>query len=132
MEIGIFFNKDFFPSQIFTNFGIIKINHKMNLNQEDWVNQLNQDSNIIILDVRTEEECNEGIIPNAIQLDIRKSNEFLSAIQEFDKTKNYYVYCRSGARSEQACSVMNQLGIINAYNLLGGMMQWQGEVTIPE
>ena len=45
-----------------------------------------------------------------------------------DKDKNYYVYCRSGNRSGQACKIMNQLGFKNAYNLIGGMMQWQGEI----
>lgn len=103
----------------------------MNLKQEDWITQLNQDTNAVILDVRTEEECNEGIIPNAIMIDIRKGQGFVYEIEELDKSKNYYVYCRSGARSEQACGIMNQLGINNAYNLLGGIIQWRGEVTIP-
>ena len=49
-------------------------------------------------------------------------------VDELDKAKNFYVYCRSGARSGQACSVMNQMGIQNAYNLLGGIMEWRGEV----
>lgn len=103
----------------------------MNLQQEDWINQLNQDTNAVILDVRTEEEYNEGIIPNAIMIDIRKGQGFVYEIEELDKSKNYYVYCRSGARSEQACIIMNQLGIDNTYNLLGGIMHWQGEVRVP-
>jgi rhodanese-related sulfurtransferase len=49
-----------------------------------------------------------------------------------DKSKNYYVYCRSGARSEQACHLMSQMGFENTFNLLGGIMQWQGEVVSPE
>ena len=51
------------------------------------------------------------------------------AIEALDKTKNYYVYCKAGARSAQACSIMNQLGIANTYNLVGGFSQWQGEVS---
>ena len=38
----------------------------MNLSQEDWKTQLESDANAVIIDVRTEEECSEGIIPNAI------------------------------------------------------------------
>jgi rhodanese-related sulfurtransferase len=35
----------------------------MNLTtQEDWISQLKADSNAVILDVRTEDECNEGIL----------------------------------------------------------------------
>lgn len=104
----------------------------MNLKQEDWINQLEQDTNAVILDVRTEGECNEGIIPQAINIDIHKGQGFIYQIDELDKSKNYYVYCRSGARSEQACHLMNQMGFENTFNLLGGIMQWQGEVVSPE
>ena len=101
----------------------------MNLAQEVWVDQLKNDENAVILDVRTEDECNEGMIPEAINIDIYKGQGFIYLIEELDKSKNYYVYCKSGGRSGQACSIMNQLGFENAYNLLGGMMEWDGEVV---
>ena len=101
----------------------------MDLSQKDWELQLKEDANAVILDVRTEEECNEGIIPNAINIDIYKGQGFIYQLEELDKTKNYYVYCKAGGRSAQACSVMNQLGFQNAYNLLGGFMNWKGEVN---
>jgi len=101
----------------------------MNLAQEVWVDQLENDGNAVILDVRTEDECNEGMIPGAINIDIYKGQEFINLIEELDKSKNYYVYCRSGARSGQACSIMNQLGFENTHNLLGGIMEWNGEVV---
>ena len=96
---------------------------------KNWELQLKEDANAVILDVRTEEECNEGIIPNAINIDIYKGQGFIYQLEELDKTKNYYVYCKAGGRSAQACSVMNQLGFQNAYNLLGGFMNWKGEVN---
>jgi len=101
----------------------------MNLAQKVWVDQLENDGNAVILDVRTEDECNEGMIPGAINIDIYKGQEFINLIEELDKSKNYYVYCRSGARSGQACSIMNQLGFENTHNLLGGIMEWNGEVV---
>jgi len=100
----------------------------MNLDQEVWRDQLKEDANSVILDVRTEDEFNEGIIPGAINIDIYKGQGFIDAIEEMDKSKNYYVYCRSGGRSGQACSIMSELGFENAYNLLGGIMNWEGEV----
>lgn len=103
----------------------------MNLNQQDWVSQLEADNNAIILDVRTEDEWNDGYIPNAINIDIYKGQGFIYEIDQLDKSKNYYVYCKAGGRSEQACNIMNQLGFENTYNLLGGMMQWRGAVETP-
>ncbi|HEX8270601.1 MAG TPA: rhodanese-like domain-containing protein [Flavobacterium sp.] len=104
----------------------------MNLTQEDWVNRLESDDNAVILDVRTEDEWNDGYIPNAINVDIYKGQGFIYEIEELDKSKNYYVYCKAGGRSEQACTIMNQLGFENTYNLMGGMTDWRGEVAQPE
>ena len=101
----------------------------MNLTQEVWVDQLENDENAVILDVRTEDEFNEGMILGALNIDIYKGQGFIYLIEELDKSKNYYVYCRSGARSSQACSIMNQMGFENTFNLLGGMMEWNGEVN---
>src|SRR6188768_3087593 len=104
----------------------------MNLTQEDWWNKLQADENAVILDVRTEDEWNDGIIPNAINIDIYKGQGFIYQVEELDKSKNYYVYCKAGGRSAQACNIMNQLGFDNTYNLVGGMMEWNGPVEQPE
>jgi len=104
----------------------------MNLTQEDWIEQLEADSNAVILDVRTEQEYNDGFIASAINIDIHQGPIFISALEALDKTKNYYVYCRSGARSAKACEIMNELGFENAFNLMGGILDWNGEVVAPE
>ena len=102
------------------------------LSQQDWTKQLEEDNNSVILDVRTQAEIDLGMIPNSIHKDIYKGQGFVDEIEKLDKTKNYYVYCRSGARSGQACGLMNQLGIENAYNLAGGIIAWKGETTLKE
>lgn len=99
------------------------------LSQEDWKKQLEEDNNSVVLDVRTQEEVAEGIIPNALHIDIYKGQGFIYELEELDKTKNYYVYCRSGGRSGQACAIMSQLGFNNAYNLVGGFTEWQGNIA---
>ncbi len=99
------------------------------LSQEDWTKQFEEDNNSIVLDVRTEDEVDEGIIPNSIHIDIYRGQGFIDELEKLDKTKNYYVYCRSGNRSGQACAIMNQLGFDSAYNLEGGFNEWEGEVT---
>lgn len=103
----------------------------MDLSQNDWAAQLENDSNAVILDVRTEDEWSEGIIPGAFMNDIYKGQAFIYKLDELDKNKNYYVYCKAGGRSAQACNIMNQMGFKNTYNLLGGFMNWQGEVSVP-
>ena len=104
----------------------------MNLSQQDWQSQLEADNNAVILDVRTADEWNEGIIPKAILNDIYKSQAFIYKLEELDTTKNYYVYCKAGGRSAQACAVMNQMGFENTYNLEGGFMKWKGHIAFPE
>jgi rhodanese-related sulfurtransferase len=106
-------------------------NKVMNLTQEEWVSQFEADDNAFILDVRTENECSEGIIANAINIDIYEGPEFIQKIEELDKSKNYYVYCRSGARSAKACELMESLGFENTYNLEDGILGWRGEIVSP-
>lgn len=101
----------------------------VDLSQEEWGAQLESDQNAFVLDVRTAEEVEEGYIPNMTNIDIHLGQEFISELEKLDKTKNYYVYCRSGKRSGQACAIMNKLGFKNAYNLEGGIMDWEGEIV---
>lgn len=97
------------------------------ITQEQWRDQITDDKEAVILDVRTDEEVEEGTIPGAKVIDIHKGQEFLDEIDKLDKDKNYYVYCRSGKRSAQACMIMDQKGFKKTYNLLGGFSEWKGE-----
>jgi rhodanese-related sulfurtransferase len=99
------------------------------LSQEEWKSQLEKDDKAVILDVRTEEELEDGYIPTAKNLDIHKAQEFVNGVEKLDRDKNYYIYCRSGKRSAQACTILNQMGFANTYNLEGGFMEWEGEKT---
>ncbi len=94
-----------------------------------WQDQIATDSEAVIIDVRTDDEVSEGIIPNALHIDIYKGAGFLEEVQKLDSSKNYYVYCRSGGRSAQACAVMESVGIASTFNLIGGITAWDGEVT---
>jgi rhodanese-related sulfurtransferase len=97
------------------------------LSQEAWASQLAEDPKSVILDVRTAGEVSEGIIPGAIHLDIFMGQGFLDGLEALDKSKNYYVYCRSGNRSGQACAIMNSVGFETTHNLIGGFMEWTGD-----
>ncbi|HKL35882.1 MAG TPA: rhodanese-like domain-containing protein [Salegentibacter sp.] len=99
------------------------------LNQEEWKSQLEKDEKAVILDVRTEQEVEDGYIPTAKNLDIYKGQGFVNEAEKLDKDKNYYIYCRSGKRSAQACVILDQMGFANTYNLKGGFIEWVGGKT---
>src|SRR5690554_6377437 len=98
----------------------------MDLQQEQCWADAQNDENADILYVRTEAEVSEGAIPNASHHSIYQGQDCLSALENLDKSKNYYVYCRSGNRSGQTCLLMNQLGFQNTFNLVPGMNDWEG------
>ncbi|MBW3519730.1 rhodanese-like domain-containing protein [Flavobacterium sp. NKUCC04_CG] len=101
----------------------------MNLSQEQWWENFQQDENAVILDVRTIDEFEEIAIPNSLNIDIYKGQEFLDEVNKLDKDKSYYVYCKAGGRSNQACLLMNQLGFDKTFNLLGGITEWTGPIV---
>ena len=93
-----------------------------------WAELQEQTLESVILDVRTEEEFESGYIKGALNMDIRGGADFLASIESLDKSKSYFVYCRSGARSGQACQLMSQMGFSAVYNLDGGVLAWEGDL----
>ncbi|NNC81976.1 MAG: rhodanese-like domain-containing protein [Flavobacteriales bacterium] len=102
-----------------------------NLDQEEWKSG-SESPHATIIDVRTAEECEEGIVAGARLLDIYRPDEFMAALAEMDKEASYYLYCRSGNRSGQACMIMESQGFKDVNNLEGGMMEWDGELVDPQ
>ena len=80
-------------------------------------------SGFTILDVRTPEEYAAGHIEGAVNLDFYAA-DFRDGLERLDKSAAYFVYCRSGKRSEQATQMMEELGFSEVYNLSGGMNDW--------
>ncbi len=76
------------------------------------------------IDVRTSREIAEGSIAGAIKIDFKKS-DFQQKILELDTTKTYYVYCRSGRRSDKARNFMVNHGFRDVYNVKGGILEWK-------
>jgi len=100
----------------------------MNLDQSTWLNQFHSEENAIILDVRTPEEFETSRIPNSKNIDFYNPQNFMLEIEKLDKDNSYYVYCRTGVRSANSCQLMNELGFDKVYNLLGGIVEWKGEI----
>lgn len=94
-----------------------------NLSVEDFATKIS-DSSVVVLDVRTAGEFQEGHIQNAINIDYEVLN-FEGEVNKLDKTKTYAVYCRSGRRSGLATEVMAKNGFASIFNLNGGVIDWQ-------
>ena len=84
------------------------------------------ESNEVILDIRTPEEYNEGIIEGAINIDFY-ADDFAVQLDALDKDAHYVVYCRSGNRSGQANSTFEELGFTNVTEIDGGIANWYNE-----
>ena len=82
------------------------------------------DTDIIILDVRTSEEINAGYIPNSTFIDYYDKN-FENKINLIDSSKKIYTLCKSGGRSVKAAEILSKNGFRNVYNLEGGFMRWK-------
>lgn len=85
---------------------------------------IDKNKNLVILDVRTPGEFHAGHIEGAQLLDVTQDSTFLAGISTMDKDKMYLVYCRSGQRSRKACSLMQDQGIQDVYNLDEGYLGW--------
>ena len=99
------------------------------ISPQDAKAMLDADENVTLLDVRTQEEYDEGHIEGAILLPydtITASSIGLPA----DKASAVIVYCRSGRRSAIAAETLLSLGFTNVYDL-GGIQSWPYETVSP-
>lgn len=92
----------------------IEVEEMLQANKED----------IILVDVREQEEVDQGIIKEAIHIPL---NEIPEAYINFDQNKHYIMVCRSGQRSHNAAAFLQERGI-NVSNMVGGMLEWEGEI----
>lgn len=81
--------------------------------------QFQESANAVLLDVRTAAEFASGTIPGSVNIDFM-SAAFAKNISRMSKDATYFVFCRSGNRSGQACRVMHQMGF-DVRNLSGGI-----------
>ena len=77
-----------------------------------------------VLDVRTPDEWESGVIKGAIKINFYDS-DFKNQIEKLDKGKAVLVYCKSGGRSAKAAEQLKEEGFQEIYNLLGGIIIWR-------
>ncbi|PAV27714.1 rhodanese-like domain-containing protein [Virgibacillus profundi] len=90
------------------------------------VEKLVDKENVVIIDVREDDEVAQGMIENAKHIALQN---IPYSKDELDKSKDYIFVCRSGGRSMTAASYMDEHGF-KVSNMTGGMLEWKGEVII--
>lgn len=106
-----------------TDNNIAKVKH---VSMQEITKIMSENSNYIILDVRTIEEYKEGHIPNAICIPNETIGEDTKNLLK-DKNQLILIYCRSGNRSKQATEKLQKLGYTNLIEF-GGIIDWEGEI----
>tara|TARA_B100001778_G_C18459695_1_gene570568 strand:+ start:15 stop:323 length:309 start_codon:yes stop_codon:yes gene_type:complete len=100
----------------------------MDLDLKSWKKQILIDNSANIIDVRTADEYNISHIPNSKNIDFYNPQNFMQEINKLDKNQSYYIYCRSGIRSANSCALMKELGFKKTFNLVGGIVEWNGKL----
>jgi len=81
---------------------------------------------VIVLDVREQDEYDSGHIPGTVLLPVGTIDENSAAGVIPEKDSTVLVYCRSGNRSKTASSALAELGYTNVYEF-GGINTWPYE-----
>ena len=98
----------------------------VNITAEEAKQIMDSEEGYIILDVRTQEEYDQGHIPGAIMISHEEIAEKAEGVLT-DKDQMILVYCRSGRRSKIAAEALVELGYTNIKEF-GGIIDWPYEV----
>ena len=103
--------------------GIFDFFKQPDINQ--GVQEFKNAADAVLLDVRSPQEYREGHIPGSQNVPLQQ----LDKVEEVTENKDtvLYVYCRSGARSRQAVSLLKHMGYTNVHNI-GGIAAYSGKV----
>ena len=93
-----------------------------NLDGLEFKEKFTSSQGAVLVDVRTSGEFAGGSIKGAKNIDMM-SPTFKDQFLKLDKDKEYFLFCRSGNRSGQACNVLAKEGY-KTYNLDGGIGEW--------
>ncbi|MBK8506592.1 MAG: rhodanese-like domain-containing protein [Saprospiraceae bacterium] len=96
----------------------------INLSPADFVSSAEIDQHTVLVDVRTELEWQSGSLDQAIHIDYL-SEGFLDVIEILDRSKSYYLFCRTGRRSIRTGVLMKNWGFKKVINLDGGLTAWE-------
>lgn len=99
------------------------------LEPKEFLAAAGADSTAVILDVRQPSEFSEGHLEGAVNLDWLDEPVFMEGMKKLDKERTYYVYCRSGRRSNAAATKMQGEGF-KVFDMAGGILRYT-ELGLP-
>jgi len=94
-------------------------------------NNLTEDPNTVVVDMRNHYESEVGHFQNAITPDVETFRDSLPIIEEMleaDKEKNIIMYCTGGIRCEKASAYYKHRGFKNVFQLDGGIIEYARQV----
>ncbi|MCZ8515808.1 rhodanese-like domain-containing protein [Paenibacillus filicis] len=97
-----------------------------NLMPDQFQDELKENRNKILIDVREPGEVKQGYIAGAINIPL---SQIKQRFGEIPPDKRIYLYCRSGMRSKQAARILQKNGFHELAHLQGGMMSWNGKLV---
>lgn len=89
----------------------------------EYIKNLSTTENTKLIDVRTREEYTHAHIPQSINIPLDNLSTITTKIP--NKQTPIFVYCRSGARSQQAQNILQSMGYTNVTNI-GGIVHYKG------
>lgn len=100
--------------------------HVATITASDLKHRIEQGDLPVIVDVREQEEIEEGKIPQAKHIALW---ELTDRLKDLDPETETVFVCRSGRRSLIACKVMMITGFQNVKNMEDGMLAWTGALA---
>lgn len=91
---------------------------------EEYAIALKQDTAAVLVDVRRSDEFSAGHLAGALNINVLDETAFAQGIAGFDTNHTYYIYCRSGRRSQRAAQLMTARGL-HVVDMRGGFLAWE-------
>jgi len=86
--------------------------------------QLHEDADLLVLDVRTVREFSAGHMPGALNIDVGVLSGSLTQLDGY-RDQPVYVSCRTSNRSRVASQILVDAGFSDVTQVLGGFSQWE-------
>lgn len=95
--------------------------HPHTASNDELQAKLNDD--VTVIDVREPAEYAFGHIPGAVSMPL---GELEALAESLDKTKETFIICRTGSRSDLAAQKLTEKDFTNVINVIPGMSKWEG------